>query len=338
MSDKKKTDILKVFAGAAIAAASVLFIWMLSEPRFYNIPPVILIAVIIAFIGETALLVVLRGKNILKRIIKIILLLAVNISVFTCAVIYSFAPAFILQPHSDETSYEALKTHPSAEEISFEGTNGSINGWFYNAAGRSAPTVLYFYGNYETASTRLLQLSRNYENSAFRDCNFAVFDYPSYGKTEGRCSDDTLLAFSLDVFDKLSEITDNIIVLGYSVGTGPACYLASKRDVKALVLYAPYSNGVDLYNNVIDIFHGALEGLVSFNIENEIYASQIAEKALVFASPSDELIPYSSSMRLSEKFDVCNFVTVQGIGHNDFLSNGEIKEKTAGFIKEVTAE
>ncbi len=339
MSRKNKTDIIKIGSGAALAAASVLLGWMLKQPRFHSIPSAILIAVIIAFLCETALLVALRGKKPVKRTIKIILLFAVNISVFTCAVIYSFAPAFILQPHSDDASYEELKSALYAEEITFEGTGGIINGWLYNAAGESAPTVLYFYGNYETASTRLFQLTRNYKNSAFKDCNFAVFDYPAYGKSEGRCSDDALLQFALDVFDKLSEKADDIIVLGYSVGTGPACYLASCRDVKALILYAPYANGTDLYNNVLDIFHGPLKNLVSFDVPNIEYVKNISEKTLILASERDELIPYSSSVKLVTEFDgECAFVKTPAITHNQFLSSAFVKEETVKFIKEVTAK
>lgn len=338
MSEKNKTDFLKIAIGAALAAASVLSVWIFEQPGFQSISAVLIIAAAVAFLIEIAVLLLFNGKNIIKRTVKIAVLFAVNISVFTFAVIYSFAPAVILQPHSDEASYEALQSEPFAEEISFEGTNGKINGWFYNRAGDNAPTVLYFYGNYETASTRLLNLVKNYENSAFGGCNFAVFDYPAYGKSEGKCSDDALLSFSLDVYKKISERTENIIVLGYSVGTGPAAYLASQTDVKALILYAPYSNGIDLYNNVIDIFHGPLEKLVAFNIKSEEYALNVTEKTLITASPTDELIPFYSSENLCKSFTDCELFTVQGIGHNDFFTSGEVREKTVQFINEVMAE
>lgn len=332
----KKTDFLKIFIGATLSTAAVILLWMLSHNRFVGIPLIIVLAVIAAVFIECGVLMLLRGKNVFIKAIKIITVLIINVAVFSSAVIYSFAPAIILQPHSDEAAYNKLQQLKAAEELTFEGTNGRINGWFYNAAGQSAPTVLYFYGNYETASTRLLKLISDYDNSAFKNCNFAVFDYPAYGNSEGRCSDDSLRSFALDVFDELSKRTDNIIVLGYSVGTGPACYLAGNRDCTALILYAPYADGTDLYNNVIDIFHGPLEKLVAFNMPNIEYVKSVSENTLILASEKDELIPLASSLELIDKFKgSCLYVRTPDISHNEFLVNDFVKEETEKFINEV---
>ncbi len=339
MSLEKKKEIIRIFTGAALAVASVILGWMLLRPEFINIVPVFLIAVIIAFAVETSVLMLFKGNKIPKKIIKIILLFVINISVFFCAVVYAFAPAVILKPHTDEDSYNMLQAIPYAEEITFTGKNGDISGWFYNTSGKSAPTVLYFYGNYETASTRLYNLSKNYHKSPFVNCNFAVFDYPSYGKSEGNCNDKAILQFALDVYDKVSEISDNIIVLGYSVGTGPACYLAANRDISGLILYAPFADGTDLYNNVVNMFHGPLELLVSFDMPNIEYVSSITEKTLILISEDDEVIPASSSVKLVSEFGgECTVKKTKGITHNQFLTDSFILEETEMFIKEVTAK
>ena len=335
MSEKKKTDILRLLIFSSLASAAVILVWISENKRFSHIPSGLLIAAGIAFFAEIAILLTIRSKNAVLRGIKIILLFVLNFSLFSAAVVYCFSSALILQPHFDEKADAELRNENIAEEIFFEGENGIISGWFYNAAGKSAPTVLYFYGNYETAATRMNALIKNYKNSAFSGCNFAVFDYPAYGKSEGNCSDEALLRFSLEAFDELQKRTDRIIALGYSVGTGPAVYLASQRDLDALILYAPYSDGNDLYNNIIDIFHGPLERLISFNIKSKEYASSVKEDTLILASEKDELIPYLSSSELADKFgDNCTFIKTPEIGHNDFLGSVFVKEKTARFIKE----
>ena len=335
--DKKNT--LNSAIGAALAAASVLLWWLIKQSRFSGIGVALAAAAVTAFFIEVIFLTVLSGKHMLKRAIKIILVIYVNIAVFSTAIILSFAPAIILQPHADETSYQKLLEIPEAEEITFEGAVGEINGWFYNVAGDDAPVVLYFYGNYETAATRLVTLCSDYGCSAFVGCNFAVFDYPAYGKSEGRCTERSILSFAVDVYDEISKRTDNIIVLGYSVGTGPACYLASIRDVRGLILYAPYADTVDLYNNVLDIFYGPLELLVSFDIDSKELAKNVNEPVLILASDADELIPSWSSVELSIEFgDSCTLVKTPDISHNSFLSDLFVKEETAKFIREVTVK
>lgn len=337
MSHKKKTDFLKLFNGSAFAMTAALLVYLLKNDRFCSIVPVVIVGAVAALLTEMLILFVLRGSSLVKRTVKIFLLTVVNISVFFSVIAYSFPPSIILQPHSDSEAYCVLKNNISTEEIIFEGEQGKISGWFYNAAGEDAPVVLYFYGNFETASSRLLQLSTDYSSSAFYGCNFAIFDYPSYGNSEGKCTDESILSFALDVYDYLSLRSRKIIVMGYSVGTGPACYLAGKRDISALILYAPYANSVDLYNNIIDIFHGPLEYLVTFDINSAEYAKSVQSPVLILASDKDELIPFESSLRLSGEFgSSCSFVKVMGITHNQFLSDSVVKSETGKFIKEVT--
>jgi esterase/lipase len=48
-----------------------------------------------------------------------------------------------------------------------------------------------------------------------------------------------LSAYDFLVKDK-SVKPENIIVCGRSLGSGPACFLASKRDIKYLALMSPY--------------------------------------------------------------------------------------------------
>ena len=338
LSEKKKIDILKMLSSAVLMSAAVLLWWLFGEARLHGIARSLLMGASAAFVIEAVILLLMKSRKKTVRIIKVIIILIVNISVFSCVAVYGFSEAIVLKPHSDDSAYNELQKNGTAEEIIIDGKQGKIHGWFYNTAGEDAPTVLYFYGNYETASTRLSFLSKDYSSSPFDGCNFAVFDYPAYGKSEGICSDKALLDFSLDVYDGIRERTDNLIVLGYSVGTGPAIYLASHRDVSALILYAPYSDGYDLYNNVLDIFYGPLKKLVSFNIESIGYAENVSEKTLILASENDRLIPFSSSVRLSEAFSDASFITVSPIGHNEFLSDEKVKALTESFISEVTVQ
>ena len=236
-----------------IASCIVLFTYILESPRFQNISFGLLITGIFAFLVETVICFIFKGRNTFIKALKIIILTIVNASVFTCGVIYFYAPAVILQPHKDEASYEYISNIEAIQEISFDGENGKISGFIYNSEGENAPVILYFYGNYETAATAILSIYNNYNSSVFSGYNVAVFDYPSYGNSEGSCSDEALLSFSLNVFDELKKQFSDVTAFGYSVGTGPATYLASERDVRSLILYALYFNGADLYNIVIDI-------------------------------------------------------------------------------------
>src|SRR5688572_21745853 len=71
-------------------------------------------------------------------------------------------------------------------------------------------------------------------------------EYPGYGLYKGAASDSQILADAEAVFDyltsKLNMHPKDIIVFGRSMGSGPASYLASRKNVGALVLMSAFTS------------------------------------------------------------------------------------------------
>ncbi len=202
--------------------------------------------------------------------------------------------------------------------------------------------MLYFNGNHENASAFMLELVDTPERlAAFAGCHFAQIDYPSYGLSGGKPGADAYRAMALDVYDALAARDDvtKIIVLGYSIGTGPAHFCAANRPVSGLILLAPYASGVDLFNNIIPIFHGPLESLVCYDMPSIGYAAQITAAPLVFATPEDRLVPYESTLALTEVYPAgCEFITVPDIDHKGFLKTPLVLEAIGEYISAITAQ
>ncbi len=284
-----------------------------------------------------AILKSLGGK---LKIFATVTLVLLNVVVFSAVTIYVLAPTQLFYPHFDEKAYTELKTRKGAEEITIETQNGSISGFMLHNAPDCAPLVLYFYGNGENSSARMLKIIDRGALEAFTGCNIAIFDYPGYGQSDGVPSEKTLKDFGLSVFDALSQRADvdknRIIVFGYSLGTGVADYVASKRDVAGLMLMAPYSDGYDLFNGFADIFHGPLRTLVAFRMESIKFAQDVSVSPLILASKSDKMVSYDSSVRLSQAFSSgCTFETLQNIGHNDFWGSETVLKCIEDYLTEV---
>ena len=93
--------------------------------------------------------------------------------------------------------------------------------------------------------------------SLFNRLGFAAlaWDYPGYGRTPGKPSERAVYAAAETAFRHLVEergfAPSNIVVCGYSIGSGPACYLAEKHpDVGALLLVAPFKSAVRVVTRV----------------------------------------------------------------------------------------
>ena len=263
--------------------------------------------------------------------------LAGAVAAFSAAV-YLLAPTMLFYPHFDEESCAALRANPAAEELSVETETGRLSGWFLHNAPDDAPLVLYFYGNGQNASTLLLGLLDNGRLGAFEGYNIAAFDYPGYGTSSGEPSEGSLKACGLAAYDALAARDDvdpaRITPFGYSIGTGVAAYVADERAVDAVVLMAPYADGYDLYNNMVDVFHGPLRALVAFRMESVERASGIEEPVLVLTSHDDEVVPCESSERLAEAFPHGELAVFEGFGHNDYWASEDVRDAITRFLAE----
>ncbi len=332
------TGIKKHIYLGLIAAVLITFIWFLTTDMMRGIAIAILITAVVIFLLKVVLELVVAKKPGKIRLIANTLFVLFTMIVFFSVTILTAAPKFLFCPNFDEEAYAVLSDTEEAEELAIKTEHGVLSGWFLHQSDTPAPLVLYMEGNGGNSSTVVRKLLESPERlAAFDGCHFACVDYPSYGKSEGDISDDTLREYALAVYDYLvnrPEVTE-ILVMGYSLGTGVANYLASEREVTGLMLMAPYADGYDLYNGMIDVFHGPFRLLMTYKMDAADYAKSVEVKPLILASPMDKVVSYASSTRLFQSYpNGCNFVTVDGIGHNEFWKAQTVLDKISEYIKE----
>lgn len=334
----KKQIEIAALSGLTMSLLAVI-IWFLLSSNVKSIGVAFTIAALAFLALDTLFFVLLKSAAKPWKIIAAIFITVLNIAGFLSVMVYVLAPTQLFYPHFDEESYAELKTRSEAEELTVKTENGNISGWLLHNAEGKAPLVLYFCGNGENSAARMLKILDNGVRDAFAGYDIAIFDYPGYGKTDGIPSEETLKAFGLASFDAIAQRTDidkdRIVVFGYSLGTGVADYVASKRDVDGLILMAPYADGYDLYNNFVDIFHGPMRILITFKMESVKFAQEVSVSPLLLASTSDEMVRYDSSVRLSKAFPSgCTLQTLENTKHNDFWGSSSVME----YIKEYLAE
>ena len=330
-----------LFAGAIMSVIAV-FVWFLLSKTVNSVGVAILIAAITLIVFNMLILLLLKSVSRKWKIFSTAVLALLSTVLLFSVTVYVLAPTQLFYPHVDEESYAELKTRSGTEELTVITEKHNISGWMLHNEEDSAPLVLYFCGNGETASRRMLNILDNGTLKTFKGCNIAIFDYPGYGKTDGSPSEKALKEFGLAVFDALAlredVDPDNIIILGYSIGTGAADYVASKRDPAGLILMAPYSNGYDLYNGFMNIFHGPMRILVAFRMESIRFAESVSISPLILASESDEMVYYSSSVRLSQAFPFgCTLKTLENTGHNEFWGSKIVLKYIEEYLTEVNA-
>ena len=143
----------------------------------------------------------------------------------------------------------------------------------------------------------------------------AAVDYPGYGLSDGSPDEKGCYRNVHRLYDWLIETRgfkpEDIIVDGFSVGTGPAVELVATKPVGGLILEAPFLSAPRVVTKVrilpIDPF------------PNLKRIGDVKCPVLFFHGTDDRVIPYSHGRALFELArEPKRFITIEGGDHNDF--------------------
>lgn len=101
-------------------------------------------------------------------------------------------------------------------------------------------TVLWFHGNGEDLGT-IADYLPEWQRRGFA---ILAIDYRGYGRSEGTPSETSTYADAFSAFAWLQAekhlLPGQVIVMGYSLGSGPAVEVATREPVAGLILLAPF--------------------------------------------------------------------------------------------------
>ncbi|MBF8272807.1 MAG: alpha/beta hydrolase fold protein [Magnetococcales bacterium] len=204
----------------------------------------------------------------------------------------------------------------------------SLGGRLYRSQNVRGPLLLYWHGNGEIAAD-YDDLSTFYTDMGI---HFLVVDFRGYGLSTSSPSGSALLNDAVAVVDGLKGevethcpgVTDNLFVMGRSMGSAAAIEIAFRRPekIKGLILESAFAYTVELIERL---------GGVSLDGTTEAAGFKSLEKMRSVQTPSllihgqeDVLIPVSDSQAL---FDACpaadkKIVRIDHAGHNDLMLQG----------------
>lgn len=191
--------------------------------------------------------------------------------------------------------------------------------------------ILYLHGN--RGSNRRCQ--RQAQNMANNDYDILMVDYRGYGKSDGGIySEDQLYADVQKVYDYLKAYyrEDQIIITGYSLGSGMASYLAANNNPQQLVLVAPYLNFYELKRKYIPIYIPSF--FVKYPLDNNSHLAKVKCPVTIFHGTNDRVIPYEHGATLANNYqDIVNLVTLKQESHRGAIFNGLFRRKFGELIK-----
>jgi fermentation-respiration switch protein FrsA (DUF1100 family) len=130
----------------------------------------------------------------------------------------------------------------SAQLVSIPSADGSsVAGW-YEAPATGMPVILFFRGNSQSFSRE----HERFETWVDAGYGFLAFDYRGFPGSPGELTETNVLADALAAYDWLAAKGFPILLWGRSLGSGPATFVASVREAKALLLETPFVSAVSV--------------------------------------------------------------------------------------------
>lgn len=295
----------------------------------------IVLIIIAATAAGIAVRKIMKGKKKAARNAILVFIALVGFTGINFIGGYMIAPVFFLKDSPDEAAHKAVEGLDSVTKISVDGRYGNMSGWLMESGEENAPLIVYFGGNKECSALRMKYLSEDRYGEVFDGFDFVCVDYPGYCESEGVAGSKSFKQYGLEVYDFVTKDREpeSVYIMGYSIGTGVANYVAANRECDGLILFAPYGDGSDLYNTVCNIFHGPLKLLVGFNMDSDKFAEDIAVKPLILAAGEDEVIPWKCAERLSKCYrEGSDFVLIEGIGHSNIWTDEKALELVKDYL------
>ncbi len=264
----------------------------------------------------------------------------VSITYVGIIVILCLNETYLVYPGSKYPRGDWETTQFQFEEVAFEAADGTkLVGWFLpfeDGIENANETVLLCHGNAENcaqASSYIgIEMMRHLRANVF------VFDYRGYGKSEGSPDEAGIKLDAVAALNVLNSKTEtqphDVILVGHSLGGGPAVFLAKEHGAKALVLQRTYCSLVDAAQSHYPWLP------VSLMMRNRFDADGVMEACDVplFQSHGDcdEVIPLASAKRLFEKSptEKKTFYEIPGMSHYQTLPD-DYWTKLESFVSEI---
>ncbi|EMR02464.1 alpha/beta hydrolase [Cesiribacter andamanensis] len=144
-----------------------------------------------------------------------------------------------------------------------------------------------------------------------------LLDYRGYGKSGGSLrSQQQLLEDVQAAYRQLLQEyrEENTVVLGISLGSGPAAWLAARHKPRLLVLLTPYYSLTDMMRRTMPIVPPFL---LKYPLPTYQYLQGVEAPVYLVHGTRDEVIPYASSLRLQQHLKPGDsLIPIEGEYHN----------------------
>jgi uncharacterized protein len=208
----------------------------------------------------------------------------------------------------------------------------TLRGWQLTpkAASGKVPGLIYFGGRQEDIS-ELAHIAEFFGARVVR-----IFNHRGFATSSGKPSEKGFLSDALAQYDALAAAPEvdasNIFVIGRSLGSGLAVYLAAHRPVAGVVLITPYDSVLALAKRHYPYL--PVKRLLRHRFEAHLWAGEARCRVLTVLAAIDKVVPADHSHQLLARWaGSSEVITIPDTDHSNVLRAGETQDVIRRFLE-----
>lgn len=204
-----------------------------------------------------------------------------------CAVVFHFQRSFIYHPTPDLPAQVG-----TTESLAVDGANLKVS--VREVKGKQA--LIYFGGNAETVSQSLPKYV-----AAFPSHAIYMLHYRGFSGSTSEPSEDALQQDAAKLYQLVSAKYQHLTVIGRSLGSGLAVWLAANHKVDKLMLITPYDSMVNMAK--LKFPYLPVRWMLQDKFESSSHAAKVSVPTLIVVADADQVIPSANSKALLASFN-----------------------------------
>lgn len=195
--------------------------------------------------------------------------------------------------------------------------NVVLDGVYRKSNVPDAPLIVYFGTNGDDATRFVLDVPN------LKDYDIVTFNYQGYGFSKGIPSEKVFFEDALAIYDAYAK-DRKVIIVGRSLGTSVATYVASKRQAEGLVLITPFDSLVSLIKSTY--FYLPVDFLLKNKFETVEFIPSVKSKIGVIEVEHDTAIEIIHLKLLVEKMPQLPLhIKLKGTSHETVMKHPELE-------------
>ena len=189
-------------------------------------------------------------------------------------------------------------------------------------------TLLIFVGRSHDAVALMGHLCDVYKDLRVIACN-----YRGYGKSEGVANEKNILSDGLKIAQLMQQHYGDFYLLGFSLGSNVAAFVAKQQSVKALFLVGAFDSVTALSKEKYPKLC-CIPILLRYKFPTDEYLKDVTAKTYLFVSRDDETVPLKNAQKLKESAkNLALYCEFEGLSHKELLWDQKVTNQINKVIK-----